>query len=161
MTGVSTAAPYKHFNDRNDIVRGAVLIAMERVKSAMQVAADTYPPRDPRQITALDQSYVDFAKAEPRMFRMMFGITEGHAQDAELARLGDETMAVIERVAAEHMGVPFDHPQAKLRASAMWCFVQGHSFQMLDSKLPEGTAAMAEPALIALIGHAMLPVVPD
>ena len=35
---------------------------------------------------------------------------------------------VVQRVAAEHMGIPFDHPEAKLRAYSLWCFVHGRSF---------------------------------
>lgn len=157
LAGVSTAAPYKHFKDRHDILRGVVLMAMARMKAVMQTAADAYPPRDPRRIAALGQSYVDFAKTEPGVFRTMFGLTEGHAEDADLTRSGDETLAVVVRVAAEHLGVSVDHPEAKLRAYALWCFVHGHSFLCLDSKLPGEMSAVDEGTLLQLIGDAMLP----
>jgi AcrR family transcriptional regulator len=37
--GVSTAAPYKHFKDRDEILHGVVLSAMHRMGAAMQKAA--------------------------------------------------------------------------------------------------------------------------
>lgn len=157
LAGVSTAAPYKHFSDRYDILRGVVLLAMGRMRSAMQAAADAYPPRDPRRIATLGQAYVDFAKAEPGMFRTMFGLTESHGDDPDLTRAGDETLAIVERIAAEHLDLPFDHPEAKLRAYALWCFVHGHSFLCLDSKLPSEMSNIDEGMLMALIGNAILP----
>lgn len=71
------------------------------------------------------QSFVDFAKAEPGIFHTMFGLTEDHADDPDLIRADDDTSAITEQVVAEHPGLPFNHPQAKLRASALWRFVHG------------------------------------
>lgn len=155
--GVSTAAPYKHFRDRHDILRGAVLLAMERMRGAMQAAADAHPAGDPARIAALGQSYVDFARDEPGLFQTMFGLTEGHDDDPELTRAGDETCAVVETVVAEHLRVPRDHPDAVARAYALWCFVHGHSFLQMDSKLPGEMSAVDEGALLRMVGGAMLP----
>ena len=157
LAGVSSAAPYKHFKDRHDILRGVSLLATMRLRAEMQVAADAYPAKDPRRIVAFGQSYVDFARSEPGIFRMMFGQTEGHAEDADLARAGDETNALVERVVAEHLDAEPGNPEVKLRAYALWCFVHGHSFLCLDSKLPGEMSAVDEGALLQLIGGAMLP----
>ena len=40
MAGVSTAAPYKHFKDREEILHAVILEAMHRMGAAMQAAAD-------------------------------------------------------------------------------------------------------------------------
>ncbi len=157
LAGVSTAAPYKHFRDRHDILRGVVLLAMDRMRGAMQVAADTYPAGDPRRIAALGQSYVDFARSEPGVFRTMFGLTEGHDDDPDLTRAGDETCALVEEVVAEHLDVSSETPEAKLRAYALWCFVHGHSFLCLDSKLPREMSQIDEGMLMRLVGDAILP----
>lgn len=157
LAGVSTAAPYKHFKDRHDILRGVVLLAMDRLRGAMQAAADAYPAKDPRRIAALGQSYVTFARSEPGIFRTMFGLTEGHDDDPDLTRAGDATSMLVEHVVAEHLDVAPGHPEAKLRAYALWCFVHGHSFLSLDSKLPREMSEIAEPALLRVVGDAMLP----
>lgn len=154
--GVSTAAPYKHFRDRHEILRGVVLLAMERMRDAMQAAADAWPAGDPRRIAALGQSYVDFARAEPGLFRTMFGATDGHDDEA-LTRAGDETCRIVQIVVAEHLGVSPDDPRANLRAYALWCFVHGHSFLCLDAKLPRDMSRIDESILMRMVGDAMLP----
>lgn len=155
--GVSTAAPYKHFRDRQEILRGMVLLAMERMRTAMLAAADAHPAKSPERIAALGQAYVDFARREPGVFRAMFGLTEGHDQDPELNCAGDDTFAVVLRVVAEHLDLGMDDPRTQGRAYALWCFVHGHSFLMLDKKvLPEG-AISDETALMQLVGSAILP----
>ncbi|SDZ56385.1 transcriptional regulator, TetR family [Jannaschia faecimaris] len=159
LAGVSTAAPYKHFKDRHDILRGVALLAMTRLRETMQAAADAYLAKDPRRIVAFGQSYVDFARAEPGIFRMMFGLTEGHARDPDLARAGDDTTVLVERVVAEHLDARQGDPQVKLRAYALWCFVHGHSFLCLDSKLPGEMSKIEETALLRLVGDAMLPAI--
>ncbi len=155
--GVSTAAPYKHFRDRHEIMRGVVLLAMDRMRRAMQAAADAWPAGDPRRIAGLGQSYVDFARAEPGLFRTMFGATEGHEDDKALTRAGDETCRIVEMVVAEHLGVSPDDPEANLRAYALWCFVHGHSFLCLDAKLPSDMSLIDEGMLMRMVGDAMLP----
>lgn len=157
LAGVSTAAPYKHFKDRHDILRSVVLLAMDRMRSAMQAAYDAYPARDPRRIASLGQAYVDFARSEPGIFRVMFGLTEGHDDDPDLTRAGDETFSIVEHLVAEHMDVPPEHPEAKLRAYALWCFVHGHSFLCLDSKLPREMSHIDEGLLLRLVGSGILP----
>lgn len=156
--GVSTAAPYKHFADRSEILRGVVMLAMERMRSAMEVAAASKPAGDPMRIVELGHAYVDFAKSEPGVFRAMFALSEDHAEDAELKKAGDDTCRIVECVVAEHLGIAPEAPEARLRAYALWCFVHGHSFLSLDSKLPGDLDQIDDGMLMRLVGDAMLPV---
>lgn len=157
LAGVSTAAPYKHFKDRQEILRGVVLLAMRRLHVAMQAAVDARPARDPRRIAALGKAYVEFARSEPGLFRTVFGLTEGHEDDAELTAAGDAANALVERVVAEHLGVPPDDPEARLRGYALWCFVHGHSFLCLDAKSPHVMSEIDEDLMLRTVGDAMLP----
>ncbi|WP_244901230.1 TetR/AcrR family transcriptional regulator [Jannaschia aquimarina] len=155
IAGVSTAAPYKHFSDRGDMLRGVALLAMERLYEAMKQAADAHPPGTTERIAALGQSYIDFARAEPGTFRLMFGLSEDHADDAELTHQGDLANALVERVVADHLGIDPTSDEARLRAYALWCFVHGHSFLSIDGKLKDHD--IPEAALLTLVGQAMLP----
>ncbi|MGR3468454.1 MAG: TetR/AcrR family transcriptional regulator [Shimia sp.] len=154
--GVSTAAPYKHFSDRGDILRAAVLLAMARLTDGMNAAAQAYPAGDPRRIVELGISYLTFARAEPGMFKVMFSLTEGHQDDAALTEAGDAANGLVERLVAEHLQIPPDSPDVRLRAYALWCFVHGHAFLQLDGKVPEDSG-LDEGALLALIGQAIVP----
>lgn len=156
LAGVSTAAPYKHFRDRGEIMRGVVGLGMARLRAAMQAAADAHEPGSPDRIVALGRSYIEFARTEPGVFRMIFGLTEGHEADEELAREGEATSAVVDRVVGEFLGIDPASEEARLRAYALWCFVHGHSFLALDGKFDPQGPAMSEDRLLVLVGRSML-----
>ncbi|WP_308918067.1 TetR-like C-terminal domain-containing protein [Jannaschia sp. LMIT008] len=155
IAGVSTAAPYKHFADRGEMLRGVALAGMTRLRDAMANATAAHPPGDPMQIAALGRSYVDFAQREPGVFRLMFSLTEGHEKDAALQAVGDEAEAIVQRVVADATGLDPESQDARLRAYALWCFVHGHCFLTLDGKT-DPLPRPAEDALLAMVGTRML-----
>ncbi len=157
MAGVSTAAPYKHFKDRDDMLRGIVVQGMARLYAEMTRAVDTNPPGSNDRVAALGRAYVDFARHEPGVFRMMFSLAKANAGDEELTAAGDAANALVERVVSEHLDIPLDAPETSLRAYALWCFVHGHCFLMLDGKVEPQLTPDQENALLALVGSAMLP----
>ncbi len=154
--GVSTAAPYKHFADRDAILRAVALSGMERLRDAMAEAAASRAVGDPARIAALGRSYVEFARREPGVFRMMFGLTEAHGGDAGLEAVGEAAEGIVARVVAEHMGWEPASPRARLRAYALWCFVHGHCFLMLDGKRAGHAGEVDEPEMLAEVGRLML-----
>ncbi len=70
QAGVSHAAPYHHFKDKE-----ALLAAVcERGFNAMTVAMSTVNEEDPfDHLTALGHAYLSFARSEPDLYRFMFG----------------------------------------------------------------------------------------
>lgn len=154
--GVSTAAPYKHFKDRDEILRGVVLGAMHRMGAAMQEAADAHPAGSLDRIVALGKSYIDFARAEPGIFALMFGLAGGH-DDPELSEEGEGKFEIVCNVVAEHLKVSPDDPEVVARAYALWCAVHGHAFLVLDGKADKTKISVDEDAYLRLVGSAYLP----
>ena len=157
IAGVSTAAPYKHFKDRSDILHGVALAAMGRLYEAMMKAAGSYPAGDIRRIVAMGEAYTGFARAEPGVFRLVFGLTEDHDGDDQLMAAGDMAQSLVEQVVAEHVRSTPDDPVVQLRAYALWCFVHGHSFLTVDGKRAKHAGDLDERALLQLVGDGMVP----
>lgn len=157
LAGVSTAAPYKHFKDRDEILHGVILSAMHRMGNAMQSAADAYPAGDPKRVVALGKSYIDFARSEPGVFALMFGMAGSREDAPDLAEEGRGKFAIVIRVVAEHLGLPPDDPDVNARAYALWCAVHGHSFLVLDGKADESKITVSEDDYLRLVGNAYLP----
>lgn len=157
LAGVSTAAPYKHFKDRQDILRGVVMAGMSRMGGVMQAAADAYPAGDPRRIVALGKAYTQFAQREPGVFMLMFGLTGHHAEDEEMVREGRQKFGIVLQVVAEHMGRTPDDPEVNGRAYALWCAVHGHSFLRLDGKAEKTQIQIDEDRYLELVGASYLP----
>lgn len=157
MAGVSTAAPYKHFEDRDDMMRHIVLQGMSRLYAGMVHAVETNPSGSNERIAALGRAYVDFARQEPGVFRMMFSLAKAHEEDETLRAAGDQANGLVERVVSEHLDIPLDSPETALRAYALWCCVHGHCFLMLDGKVEPQLTTEQEAALLSLVGSAILP----
>lgn len=132
--GVSSAAPYKHFRDRPEILRGVVSEAMDRLRSAMEAGRNRHPRGSLEAIAAVGQAYVDFARAEPGVFRLIFGLTEGHEDDPELLAKGEACYAVVIEATAARLGLAPDNPVVQRKAYILWSFVHGHSFLTIDFK---------------------------
>jgi hypothetical protein len=77
---------------------------MHRMGAAMQERAATRIRRATSNgIVALGKSYIDFARAEPGVFALMFGLTGSHADDPALAEEGQGKFEIVCRVVAEHL----------------------------------------------------------
>lgn len=154
--GVSSAAPYKHFPDRTALMHAVAADAMDRLRDAMDTAADGTPDGSLSQIAALGGAYVGFAKAEPNVFRLMFGLTEGHEEAPELLERGEKTFGIVIRCVANFLGVAPDDPAAAQRAYMLWAFVHGHSFLWIDKKAKVNKVGVPDEVLLYAIADAVL-----
>jgi len=132
--GVSSAAPYKHFKDRPEILRGVVSEAMDRLRATMEAGAAAQSLGSLEAVAAVGQAYVDFARAEPGVFRLVFGLTEGHESAPDLLAKGESCFGVVIQAVATHLGRPPGDPDVRRRAYLLWSFVHGHSFLTIDMK---------------------------
>jgi len=132
--GVSSAAPYKHFKDRPELLRAVASEGMDRLRLAMEAAASAHPAGSIASIAAIGQAYVDFARSGPGVFRLVFGLTEGHEEDPLLEEKGFGCFSIVLHAVAAVLGKPADDPVVMRRAYALWTCVHGHSFLTIDRK---------------------------
>jgi AcrR family transcriptional regulator len=132
--GVSSAAPYKHFKDRPELLRAVASEGMERLRASMATAAAQYPEGSIKAVAAIGQAYVDFARSGPGVFRLVFGLTEGHEDDPFLQQKGNECFAVVRQVVSAVLARSPDDPVVFQRAHMLWTCVHGHSFLTIDRK---------------------------
>lgn len=154
--GVSSAAPYKHFKDRHEILRGVVSEAMDRLRAAMEAGASAHPPGSLEAVAAIGQAYVDFARAEPGVFRLVFGLTEGHEDAPDLLAKGEGCFGVVVRAVAACLDLLPGDPEVQRRAYMLWSFVHGHSFLNIDMKTKVTTAKIDDWAYLMSISRAVL-----
>lgn len=155
--GVSSAAPYKHFKDRPEILRGVVSEAMDRLRAAMEAGAAAYPKGTLEAVSAIGLAYVAFAKAEPGVFRLMFSLTEGHENAPDLQQKGNACFGVVVQAVADCLALPPQTPEVQRRAYMLWSFVHGHSFLHIDMKTKVSTAAIDDWTYLMDISRAVLP----
>lgn len=132
--GVSSGAPYKHFEDRPDLLRSVAADGMARLREAMQAAVEQHPPASLDGIIAIGLAYVHFAKAQPGVFRLMFGLTDGHEKSAELSEVGQRTFGVVLKATGDHVGETIASQGVQETAYLLWTHVHGHAFLTIDAK---------------------------
>lgn len=72
IAGVSVAAPYRHFADKAELLFEVAERGFETMSDTMHVALQGKEPGSIEAITSLGQSYVNFARDYPHLFRLMF-----------------------------------------------------------------------------------------
>jgi AcrR family transcriptional regulator len=125
--GVSPAAPYRHFRDRDDLLANVALRGFEQFAAVLAQAWDEGRP-DP--LTALDRmgkAYLAFAHKEPAYYSAMFESGVPADTTPELRAAGDRAFAVL-REAADKVCAQMpqkDRPPALMLALHIWSLSHG------------------------------------
>lgn len=131
---VSTAAPYRHFPDKHAMLVAVATDGMARLADQIAKATQAHDPGTVDAIAACGETYVQFAKAEPGVFRLMFGLTSEHADFPELMAEGQRCFGTVVEQMSVRLGLSADHATVSQRAFALWTFVHGLSFLLIDEK---------------------------
>lgn len=137
LAGVSTAAPYKHFKDKSEMVLAMVMEGMERHRADMVASLEGIPPGSPLRLQALGKEYVAFALREPGVFRLKFGGFTDGLDDPALQAAGERTFGIVLNEVAQCIGETEITPEVRRRGFMLWSFVHGLSFIMDDERLKE------------------------
>jgi AcrR family transcriptional regulator len=128
MAGVSPAAPYRHFRDRDELLSS---IAQRGFEQFEQVLTQVWDDGRPDTITAferLGKAYLAFAREEPAFYSAMFESGVPVEANPALAAASERAFAVI-RAAAERLaalapaGTP--RPPALMMALHIWSMAHG------------------------------------
>lgn len=132
--GVSSAAPYRHFKDKPQILKALVLDTMGGMAANMREAIAPYPEGSIERVNALGACYIGFARDHPGMFRLVFGISESHDGDEDLSGRGEQVFGIVIKAVADYLGLEDTDPEATRRAYMLWTVVHGHSWLTIDGK---------------------------
>jgi hypothetical protein len=122
----------------------------------MEAAAAQHPPGSLEAVAAIGQAYVDFARAGPGVFRLVFSLTEDHENAPELLAKGQACFGVVLRTAADRLGQAMDAPDVQHRAYILWTAVHGHSFLTIDRKTDVLSAMIDDHAYLMTVSRAVL-----
>jgi AcrR family transcriptional regulator len=125
--GVSPAAPYRHFRDRDELLASVALRGFHQFEQVLARAWDEGRPDVFFALDRLGRAYLDFARSEPAYYSAMFEGGVPLADNPELRDAGDRAFAVL-RAAAEKLcaQVPArDRPPALMVALHIWAMAHG------------------------------------
>lgn len=151
--GVSTAAPYRHFADRNALLSEVATVGYREL--AADLVAAHPAPRKPEDFATVAVAYVRFALARPGLFRVMFA-EQCDSSHAERVAAVDAIRGYLNSIVQQ--AFPSNDPDAM--AIALWGLVHGLAFLHLDGKFDsssaQGVADRVRAAVLATIKTAGL-----
>ncbi|MEO0342585.1 MAG: TetR/AcrR family transcriptional regulator [Pseudomonadota bacterium] len=134
QAGVSTAAPYKHFKDRDALLTNVAFDCLIEMQEQTALILSEHSEGSIDGLIAISRNYVDFATSNPNIFKLMFSYTRAHNKDAEMMERSPEGFALVRSAVGAHFGCRADDKLAVDRSFMLWSFVHGLSFIVIDEK---------------------------
>jgi AcrR family transcriptional regulator len=125
--GVSSAAPYRHFRDRDALMADVARRGFEQFEAHLEKAWDGGKPEAFRAFENVGRAYLSFARNEPAYYSAMFEGGVPLDSDAGLRQASERAFAVLRR-ASEALSVhaPSDkRPPALMMSLHIWALSHG------------------------------------
>jgi AcrR family transcriptional regulator len=142
--GVSPAAPYRHYADREALVSAVAAVGYREL--AERLAAAHPAPSTPDQLVDVAVAYVRFALDRPALFRIMFGEPCDRDNDERVAAI-----AAVKLYLEEIVARCFPRSNPELLGPGIWALVHGLAFLFLDRKLEAATSAAVDERVTAAV----------
>lgn len=120
--GVSAAAPYRHFKDREDLLAATAEAGFERFAERLEAAWREAGADPLRGVEAMGRAYLAFAREEPAYFAVIFEAdpaSSGAAGARAMEALEGGAAALLARLPAE------ERPPARMVACHLWAMAHG------------------------------------
>lgn len=134
--GVSHAAPYRHFEDKEALLAAVAQAGFLGLTSALKVEIQTV--KHPLQrLEASGVAYVQYAQAHPSHYRVMFGTPRGEQNKyPDLAEAVEQAFIVLVNIIEAGQAVGAIKPgEPKQLAQVAWSLVHGLAMLLIDGQL--------------------------
>ena len=125
--GVSPAAPYRHFRDREELLADVARRGFDEFEAALARAWDGGRPDPFTAFDRMGKAYLQFAKSEPAYYSAMFEAGIPPEASPQLREAGERAFAVL-RTATEHLVATMpaaNRPPVLMMALHIWATSHG------------------------------------
>jgi AcrR family transcriptional regulator len=127
FAGVSPAAPYRHFRDRDELMANVALRGFEQFEAALARAWDNARPDAFAALDRFGKAYLEFARAQPAFYSAMFEAGIPLGANPPLREASERAFAVL-RGAADTLCAAMPsagRPPALMVALHIWTMAHG------------------------------------
>ena len=145
--GVSHAAPYRHFADKDALLAAVAEEGFQMLRRALESAVHQAPTDPLKQLQAIGVAYVHFALKHSSHYRVMFGVygTTSAQQNLELADAARQAFMVLAsaiKTGQQANVIRSEDPQQL--AWTAWSLVHGLAMLVMDGQVPVTPEARAD-----------------
>src|ERR1700712_821987 len=135
LAGVSPAAPYRHFRDRDELLSSIAQRGFEQFEQVLTAAWDDGRPETVRAFERVGKAYLAFAREEPAFYSAMFESGLPVDLNPALLAASERAFAII-RAAAERLAAlaPPGQPRAAAVMMALHIWSMSHGVASLFAR---------------------------
>lgn len=148
QAGVSANAAYRHFADKEALLQALAAEGFQRLALAQAKAARS-AKKSQEAHRAAGKAYVAFARANPGLFKLMFGRAPSEPT-GELKSAGEFAFNALRAGAAQALKLDIEDPKVAYAAIRSWSLVHGLSQLILAGHLDD-LGADLEPVIDAVL----------
>ena len=125
--GVSPAAPYRHFRDRDELMTEVARLGFERFAGSLEKAWHGGTPSPLEALQNVGRAYLAFARNEPAYYTAMFETGLPKSQNAALLASADQAFGVLHEASRKLIEkLPEkDRPPTRMIALHIWAMSHG------------------------------------
>lgn len=158
--GVSTAAPYRHFSDKTQIINEVVAQGFADMTGRFRTAASAFPPGARERIVMVGQVYLTFAIDEPSLFRMMFSQRPNLSDEDIVTAQGKACFAYVIQEVLDYCTINGVEGDAQMIALQLWTLVHGAASLTIDGDYAKVAPQIDIGQMIALGAERLLFLLP-
>jgi AcrR family transcriptional regulator len=135
--GVSHAAPYRHFPDKESLIAAVAEEGFVGLTAAMHKGIEQIPDDPLKRLEATGVAYMQFAIAHPSHYRVMFGRHQAEqTSHPERSQAGEQAFQILLTVveSGQSAGVVRSGDAMQL-AWVAWAMVHGLAMLLIDGQL--------------------------
>jgi AcrR family transcriptional regulator len=136
--GVSHAAPYAHFTDKQALIAAISTEGYRMIHERIEAAVAEFEGDPSRQLIEAAWAYVDFALTDPAHFKITFsGVIEKEKEHPAFVEMSQKSFGAVIRIveACQAQGVLEAGP-SDLVAVSVWSLVHGLASLVLEGQVP-------------------------
>jgi len=137
LAGVSAAAPYRHFRDKQHVLEEVTAQGFETLTARFQQVIRHYGSGTMAAIAAMGKAYVAFAREQPAVFRLMFGQQPALKAAERVERCGHGCFGTLVEQTALYRERQGLSGRVDDVAVQLWTFVHGASSLAIDGDYAE------------------------
>jgi AcrR family transcriptional regulator len=156
LAGVSVAAPYRHFTDKEALLAEIAAEGFRLFRDALATASQSHPKDKVKRLVEMGVAYVEFALHHRSHFKVMWEGGISKEKYPEVGQAAYEAYLLLEKAAKELLPAAQPGRRQQALVATAWSLVHGYASLTLEQELDVVRAGQSDTKLLRQSLHLLL-----
>lgn len=162
--GVSHAAPYAHFADKQALIAAIALDGYNQIHAHIEEVLVLYPNEPLKQLLQLAWAYMQFGLASPAHYKITFsGLIENEKNYPELVEVTRKSLAAVQKIITDCQSAGIlkaSENAAEVDAISLWGLIHGLVSLVIEGQVPSNLLKRTQPKELVIAAFQQVVSVP-